>query len=308
MKGGPVRVAYSLTDVKAAAPAAQLPEGAPNSGYAVRVPRPYQNLRRLVAVQPHDSSETVESKLAEQVADAEDSLEWVYIRLSDLPEPAPYSVLARVEGTGEQARGLYKIEYRTSAAAFKFCRPAHVRDGRVQPAELPQFWSTPEEAAAAVRRAIAIGRELNLGLTGQLSFSRIDSVGEWSARVASARVDVIKAENEREAKAAREQVEAAKRRLEAAQSMLGDEGIISSFASEPAAPAPAKPSSPASDWQSTEHVGIRQRTRADGSVVYQARRSGEVSPTFDTLEEAQAWKPARRATPPEIKAAIESLS
>jgi hypothetical protein len=60
--------------------------------------------------------------------------------------------------------------------------------------------------------------------------------------------------------------------------------------SAPAAAEPAAPTSRASDWQGTAEKGVQVRRRADGTVVYRARRDGKASPTFETLQEAREWR------------------
>lgn len=176
-----------------------------------------------------------------------------------------------------------------------------------------------------MRKALEVGQHLGLAMAGHLAWAVIEPAENYDAG-ATVADELTKAENSAELAASLAEVERAKARLRAIEAKLGSNAT-------PLAPGTADgtstsleaPAGPGQNWTTAPDSpvpGLRWRRNADGTVLYQRRTGGTVSPSFTTLDAALAWSPdlgtpapapeqpeykSRESTPDAVKQRVEDL-
>lgn len=137
----------------------------------------------------------------------------------------------------------------------------------------PTVFPTREAAEEAVAEHLATAEHFGI-VTGNLSFAQVVDVEEFEASLRKDPTDRV-AQRVQQVELA-----VAKRKAE------------ESAAEAAALEAELSASKPVSrgDWHAPDEQQVQQRVRADGSKVFRARVAGRISPSFDTIEQAVAWR------------------
>jgi hypothetical protein len=191
--------------------------------------------------------------------------EWSYVAFDEDSLPTPRKVPALVlygENLRDKARVLtYKDKY------------DHPTWRAVRKGRRPTVFASRELAIETVEEHLATAEHFGI-VTGNLKHFQVVPLSDWEAAV----------QNDPGDKIARRQTSIA-----LALSKREEEAAAEKTAAIEAELSASKPVS-TGDWHAAAERQIQQRVRSDGTTVYRARVAGEHSPSFESLEDAIAWR------------------